>query len=133
MVIKIPKMASFFYSLDLLSKNSFSSSDKEVIPFSDILSKISSILKSFSISLLATSLKVSIFTKLVSISGIVFLISSLLLFSDQYAIYQKLIERLDWIESSYTTYNGPNTVKNKKAGILFFISDCWREVKCGII
>jgi multimeric flavodoxin WrbA len=41
------------------------------------------------------------------------------------AIYQKLIERLDWIESSYTTYNGPNTVKNKKAGMVL-LGQNWR-------
>ena len=41
------------------------------------------------------------------------------------AIYQKLIERLDWIESSYTTYNGPNTIKNKKAGMVL-LGQNWR-------
>ena len=41
------------------------------------------------------------------------------------SIYQKLIERLDWIESSYTTYNGPNTVKNKKAGMVL-LGQNWR-------
>jgi multimeric flavodoxin WrbA len=41
------------------------------------------------------------------------------------AIYQKLIERLDWIESSYTTYNGPNTIKNKKAGMIL-LGQNWR-------
>jgi len=41
------------------------------------------------------------------------------------AIYQKLIERLDWIESSYTTYNGPNTIKGKKAGMIL-IGQNWR-------
>ena len=41
------------------------------------------------------------------------------------AIYQKLIERLDWIESSYTTYEGPNTVKNKKAGMVL-LGQNWR-------
>ena len=41
------------------------------------------------------------------------------------AIYQKLIERLDWIESSHTTYNGPNTVKNKKAGMIL-LGQNWR-------
>ena len=41
------------------------------------------------------------------------------------SIYQKLIERLDWIESSHTTYEGPNTVKNKKAGMVL-IGQNWR-------
>jgi len=41
------------------------------------------------------------------------------------AIYQKLIERLDWIESSHTTYNGPNTIKGKKAGMIL-IGQNWR-------
>jgi len=41
------------------------------------------------------------------------------------AIYQKLIERLDWIESSYTTYGGPNTIKNKKAGMVL-LGQNWR-------
>ena len=41
------------------------------------------------------------------------------------AIYQKLIERLDWIESSYTTYEGPNTIKNKKAGMVL-LGQNWR-------
>lgn len=41
------------------------------------------------------------------------------------AIYQKLIERLDWIESSYTTYEGPNTVKGKKAGMIL-LGQNWR-------
>jgi hypothetical protein len=36
-----------------------------------------------------------------------------------------LIERLDWIESSYTTYNGPNTIKNKKAGMIL-LGQNWR-------
>jgi len=41
------------------------------------------------------------------------------------AIYQKLIERLDWIESSYTTYKGNNTVKDKKAGMIL-LGQNWR-------
>jgi multimeric flavodoxin WrbA len=41
------------------------------------------------------------------------------------SIYQNLIERLDWIESSHTTYNGPNTVKNKKAGMVL-LGQNWR-------
>ena len=41
------------------------------------------------------------------------------------AIYQKLIERLDWIESSYTTYEGPNTIKGKKAGMII-LGQNWR-------
>ena len=41
------------------------------------------------------------------------------------SIYQKLIERLDWIESSHTTYEGPNTIKNKKAGMVL-IGQNWR-------
>lgn len=41
------------------------------------------------------------------------------------AIYQKLIERLDWIESSHTTYEGPNTVKEKKAGMIL-LGQNWR-------
>ena len=41
------------------------------------------------------------------------------------AIYQKLIERLDWIESSYTTYGGKNTVKGKKAGMVL-LGQNWR-------
>jgi multimeric flavodoxin WrbA len=41
------------------------------------------------------------------------------------SIYQKLIERLDWIESAHTTYEGPNTVKNKKAGMIL-IGQNWR-------
>lgn len=41
------------------------------------------------------------------------------------AIYQKLIERLDWIESSHSTYKGPNTVKNKKAGMIL-LGQNWR-------
>lgn len=41
------------------------------------------------------------------------------------AIYQKLIERLDWIESSYTTYGGPNTIKGKKAGMVL-LGQNWR-------
>jgi hypothetical protein len=36
-----------------------------------------------------------------------------------------LIERLDWIESSYTTYDGPNTIKNKKAGMVL-LGQNWR-------
>jgi hypothetical protein len=36
-----------------------------------------------------------------------------------------LIERLDWIESSYTTYEGPNTIKNKKAGMIL-LGQNWR-------
>lgn len=41
------------------------------------------------------------------------------------AIYQKLIERLDWIESSHSTYNGPNTIKNMKAGMVL-LGQNWR-------
>jgi hypothetical protein len=36
-----------------------------------------------------------------------------------------LIERLDWIESSYTTYEGPNTIKGKKAGMII-LGQNWR-------
>jgi multimeric flavodoxin WrbA len=41
------------------------------------------------------------------------------------AIYQKVIERLDWIESAHSTYKGPNTVKNKKAGMIL-LGQNWR-------
>lgn len=41
------------------------------------------------------------------------------------AIYQKLIERLDWIESSHSTYEGPNTIKGMKAGMVL-LGQNWR-------
>ncbi len=41
------------------------------------------------------------------------------------SIYQNLIERLDWIESSHTTYKGPNTIKGKKAGMVL-LGQNWR-------
>lgn len=41
------------------------------------------------------------------------------------AIYQKLIERLDWIESSHSTYEGPNTIKGMKAGMIL-LGQNWR-------
>lgn len=41
------------------------------------------------------------------------------------AIYQKVIERLDWIESIHTTYGEKNTVKGKKAGMVL-LGQNWR-------
>lgn len=41
------------------------------------------------------------------------------------AIYQKLIERLDWIESSHTTHGGKNTVQKIKSGMVI-LGQNWR-------
>jgi multimeric flavodoxin WrbA len=41
------------------------------------------------------------------------------------AVYQKLIERLDWIESGWTTLRGENTVKDIQAGLVL-LGQNWR-------
>jgi multimeric flavodoxin WrbA len=41
------------------------------------------------------------------------------------AIYQKVIERLDWIENIHYTYGEPSTIKGKKAGFIL-LGQNWR-------